>query len=245
MSSEDPERLAGLDASLLWLTQCWNANLDSNPFHGILAFSQGASLAGMLPLVTSPHYLFRNLHFLILINGYNPTPPPNKGFGGVPASKHSEANIINIPTLHIMGASNSVVQPSESIDLTLRFVEPIVYTHPHGHCLPSTVECFDLVASFLSLRYANLFLKQDPAVLEMRSRLRRLEAYAGSVIASESGSNPPRALMAVIDRNAVGGWSGGRRVEPGGGAPCPVEFVRKEKERREGGDRRKPEGKGE
>lgn len=240
LASTDPDRLAGLDASLLWLTQCWNASLSSDPFHGILAFSQGAALAGMLPLVQENHYLFRNLHFLILVNGYVPDPPPDKGFGGVKREDHLKVDIVNVPTLHICGAANKVVTPEESIELSKRFVNPVVYTHPHGHCLPTTKECFSLIGSFLSLRYAELYASQDPSVLLMQSRLKKLELYAGSLIAMESEENPPRALMAVVDRNAVGGWSGGRRNEPGGGAPCPVDFVKKEKERQEGPERIKP-----
>ena len=39
--SQTNERLAGVDASLLWLSQCWNSSLASDPYHGIFAFSQG------------------------------------------------------------------------------------------------------------------------------------------------------------------------------------------------------------
>jgi len=69
-------------------------------------------------------------------------------------------------------------------------------------------------------------------ILNMQARLRTLEADSQTIINHESGVNPPRALMAVIDRKEVGGWSGDRRVEPGGGAPCPSDFVLKEKERK-------------
>ena len=62
-------KLEGVDASLLWLSQVWNVTLDSDPYHGILAFSQGASLAAMLPLITARHYVFSKLRFMILASG--------------------------------------------------------------------------------------------------------------------------------------------------------------------------------
>lgn len=66
--SLDPSKLAGVDATLLWLSQCWNSQLQSDPYHGILSFSQGASFAGMWPLISTEQYKCRNLRFEILIN---------------------------------------------------------------------------------------------------------------------------------------------------------------------------------
>ena len=47
--------------------------------------------------------------------------------------------------------------------------------------------------------------------------------------------NPPKVLKAIISPDALGGWSGAKLRDPtdGGGAPCPKEFIRKQREREE------------
>ncbi|GMH88265.1 hypothetical protein TrST_g6922 [Triparma strigata] len=246
----DPDKLAGVDASLLWLSQCWNSQLQSEPYHGILGFSQGASMGGMWGLIETEQYRCRGLRFFLGVNGYVPCPPPDKGFGGVRREDHHKEAVLDIPSLHIYGLNNDVVTPEESRAVAKRFVDPVVYTHDYGHALPRTEECFNVVAEFLRREGRRLMEDYDPRILSMQAQLKSLEFQAGSMIARESEVNPPRALMAVIDRNAVGGWSGGRRVEPGGGAPCPEDFVKKEGERgkgkkQEGPDRRKRDKGGE
>ena len=77
-------------------------------------------------------------------------------------------------------------------------------------------------------------------MLEVEAREMVRESTEGGL-----GGDPPRALMAVIDKNSVGGWSGGRKQVPLRGAPCPGEFVKKKGDRNgevEGGNmgREKP-----
>lgn len=107
-------KLSGADASLLWLSQCWNVSLDSDPYHGILAFSQGAALAAMLPLIQDHHYAFKNLRFLMLVSGYIPSPPPERGFGHATKADHFRTEYVDIPSLHVVGKKNEVVVPEES-----------------------------------------------------------------------------------------------------------------------------------
>lgn len=72
-------------------------------------------------------------------------------------------------------------------------------------------------------------------ILATQRKLRRLEEYATNLVTSTAAMNAPRALMAVISPTAVGGWMGPKdRSDPtmdGGGAPCPLEFIRKKSER--------------
>ena len=62
------EPLPGLDATLLWLTQLFA----THNYAGIISFSQGASVASILPQL-GPRFT-RHLRFLIFISGY-PLPP--------------------------------------------------------------------------------------------------------------------------------------------------------------------------
>ena len=239
-------KLPGLDASLLWLNQCWNSCLLSNPYHGILAFSQGAALASMLPLITARHYNFINLEFVININGYIPNPPPKVGLSNVDFEDHFRTEYVDMPSLNIYGTKNDIVTPSESETLSKRFVNPVVYTHKHGHGIPNDKKVLNVIFEFLKLNTKEIIQGFSADLYKMQKRLGDLELEASRMIANVSGINPPRALMAVIDRTAVAGWSGDRRVEPGGGAPCPSDFIRKVGERRvnsEGGGREKPVGK--
>ena len=64
--------------------------------------------------------------------------------------------------------------------------------------------------------------------LALQSRLRLVEHQAARVVAEQIAADPPKALMAVISPQSLGGWSGGKRREfgaEGGGAPCPSEFL--------------------
>lgn len=66
-----------------------------------------------------------------------------------------------------------------------------------------------------------------------QAKLSMLEEYAAQVVANTVASNPPKALMAIIAPNAVGGWTGekDRNFNDGGGAPCPREFIMRRQER--------------
>jgi hypothetical protein len=65
-------------------------------------------------------------------------------------------------------------------------------------------------------------------VLALRNQLYLAEEEAAQTVARHIAENPPKALMAVISPENVGGWSGRKRRGPkeeGGGAPCPSEFL--------------------
>lgn len=60
------------------------------------------------------------------------------------------------------------------------------------------------------------------------------EQEAANIVAQRIAADPPKALMAVIQPQNVGGWSGRKRRGPneeGGGAPCPSEFLLKREKR--------------
>lgn len=70
-------------------------------------------------------------------------------------------------------------------------------------------------------------------ILALQNHLFLAEQQVANMVAQRIALDPPRALMAVISPQNVGGWTGGKRRAPneeGGGAPCPSEFLlRREK----------------
>lgn len=72
-------------------------------------------------------------------------------------------------------------------------------------------------------------------ILVLQNHLFLAEQEAATAVARQIAQDPPKALMAVISPQAVGGWSEGSRRrapnEEGGGAPCPSEFLLKRQNR--------------
>jgi hypothetical protein len=71
-------------------------------------------------------------------------------------------------------------------------------------------------------------------VLALQNQLYLAEQEAADAVARQIAADPPKALMAVISPQNVGGWHGARRREfgeEGGGAPCPPEFLLKREKR--------------
>jgi hypothetical protein len=82
--------------------------------------------------------------------------------------------------------------------------------------------------------------------LALRTALHTTEAHAADEIARQIAEDPPAALMAVIRPQAVAGWNGNKRRQPGeqgGGAPCPSEFLlhREKRQQSQGPERMHPE----
>ena len=71
-------------------------------------------------------------------------------------------------------------------------------------------------------------------ILALQNQLYMVEQEAAIMVAERIAADPPKALMAVIQPQKVGGWSGRKRRGPkeeGGGAPCPSEFLLKREKR--------------
>lgn len=85
-----------------------------------------------------------------------------------------------------------------------------------------------LVEQKKSLRTVNA---EAGNILVLQNHLYLAEQAAANAVAQRIAMDPPKALMAVISPQNVGGWSGAKRQAPeGGGAPCPSDFLlRREK----------------
>jgi hypothetical protein len=65
-------------------------------------------------------------------------------------------------------------------------------------------------------------------VLALQNQLYWAEQEVAHAVAERIAMDPPKALMAIVSPQNVGGWSGRKRRGPeeeGGGAPCPSDFL--------------------
>ncbi len=246
----------GLDASLFHLGQLWNQNLLSKPYQGILAFGQGAALAGIIQLIQkrqrealkknekkTEHYYMPGLQFMVLVSGYPLNPPPHKSkCRGVPSTWHVLQNGIidscSIDTLHMIGMRNAVVTPTQSMCLAKRFTFPRICQYDCGdhHPYPvlRTAAYYNVIGRFLVRQKKKNPSLKCPDILLLQRQLHNTEERATQLLINTLASNPPRALMAIISPNTVGGWLGTKEPssEDGGGAPCPLESISKRTSKR-------------
>jgi len=117
---------AGLDESLDLVAR----NLkDHGPFDGILAFSQGASLLSIIcSLREKGDERFQALCCAIFVAGYRSR-----------QTAHQElyADLVTIPTLHVIGDTDQVIPRAMSDDMLRNFQDPVVLRHDGGHFVPS------------------------------------------------------------------------------------------------------------
>ena len=114
---------------------------DSGPFDGILAFSQGASLASMLcyykQQMTEPNLHFQ---FIIFFSGFKSLLKPHS---------YMYRRQFQCPSFHTIGESDSVIPPQMSRDLAGVFDSPVTYSHIGGHFIPASPQLRTALQDFL------------------------------------------------------------------------------------------------
>lgn len=120
------------------------ANIDKEgPFVGVLGFSQGAALAAILCQIL--HTLHENqgqLKFGIFYSGFKSRLPAY--------SKYYERPIA-IPTMHVIGTLDTVVEEERTMKL-YDACEPskrVLLTHPGGHFVPNAKDILTKVVGFV------------------------------------------------------------------------------------------------
>jgi pimeloyl-ACP methyl ester carboxylesterase len=116
------------------------SHLRSEPFDGVLGFSQGAAMAGLIAAVQHAEEPSRLFDLVIMISGFTSQLPEHARLFETP---------IDLRSLHIIGRSDLIVSPRESAALTTRFADPVVLEHAGGHVVPSSHEIADRVARFI------------------------------------------------------------------------------------------------
>ena len=118
------------------LTVAWLESLSFTEFDGVLGFSQGAALAGLLAGLRG------DLGFAILVGGFvSPEPDHRSLYRSLAGSR--------VPSLHLIGDADSIVEPRESMRLAEVFTDSVVAQHPGGHVIPSGPAAVDEVRRFL------------------------------------------------------------------------------------------------
>lgn len=118
-------------------------------FDGVLGFSQGAALAGLL-LAAQEHGERRE----------SAVRPPRFGFGilvgGFTSDEPQHAELfrapLSTPSLHVTGAADSIVPMRDSLRLAARFATPSIVRHGGGHVVPADPEVVDRIVDFVVAR---------------------------------------------------------------------------------------------
>ncbi|MDN7183325.1 serine hydrolase family protein [Caballeronia sp. SEWSISQ10-4 2] len=133
-------------------TYDWMISLFKNegPFDGVFGFSQGAALAGLLvglrsmdgkPSEQTP----LAFDFAIMAGGFLANDPSLARLYESPAS-------YDLPSVHIIGRSDSVVPSQHSRMLASKFGKPLILEHDGGHVIAARPEIRRQLASFLKQR---------------------------------------------------------------------------------------------
>jgi hypothetical protein len=120
------------------------SQLRSEPFDGVFGFSQGAAMAGLIAAVQHVEEPVRIFGFVIMVSGFTSRLPEHARLFETP---------IDLPSLHIIGRSDTIVSPRESAALTARFADPVVLEHPSGHVVPSSGDIADRAARWIDANH--------------------------------------------------------------------------------------------
>ena len=103
---------------------------NEGPFDGVLAFSQGASLLGIIcALKEKGDERFDNFNFAIFVSGYKSRQSMHQ--------KYYEEKV-TLPTLHVMGETDKVIEKEMSVELSELYENKNVLEHKGGHFVPAT-----------------------------------------------------------------------------------------------------------
>lgn len=132
-ATDDPDTMIyeGLEESLKCVDDMCR---ERGPFHGLLGFSQGGSLAGIvarLQLQQHPLVSHCRFEFFISISGFacrDVRPEFNMSHG----CEH-EGGLLAVPSYHIWGEADTLVENNRSRAMSEWFIDPVVKTHGGGH----------------------------------------------------------------------------------------------------------------
>jgi len=120
----------GVEKSLEFIQELYQ----TDPFDGILAFSQGSLFAAYL--CTREHLKFPRLKFAIFFSGFQRCDfvTPRGDF----------------PTIHIYGEKDVLIPNSASEKLSSNFSNPVLVVHDSGHVVPSKAIYKNQIKEFLT-----------------------------------------------------------------------------------------------
>ncbi|CAG2182587.1 unnamed protein product, partial [Oppiella nova] len=128
-SSQESNTCKGFDETLSLIRHTFETQ---GPFDGILGFSQGSALVALLCCLKTLNEFNYNLKFVVIIAGFKSL-----------STKHLElfdrlnGQLIDIPSLHIIGETDQIIDKTRSEQLSQHFVNPFIIYHSGGHLVPS------------------------------------------------------------------------------------------------------------
>jgi len=119
-ATDDPETMIynGLDETIKYIDDCAKNN---GPFDGIIGFSQGGTLAGILAALVydkseKVQNLTKTLQFCVIISGF-PIRDTRKEYINLNGPLRDKNNPIAFPSFHVWGLNDFLVTPERSISL--------------------------------------------------------------------------------------------------------------------------------
>lgn len=102
---------------------------ENGPFDGILGFSQGAAMLGLICGLQQQGKLEFSFKFAIFVSAFKSRSVPHQ---------YLYDEIIMLPTLHVFGETDQVIQKPMSEEHLQHFHDPEILIHPGGHFIPAT-----------------------------------------------------------------------------------------------------------
>jgi pimeloyl-ACP methyl ester carboxylesterase len=155
----------GLETSIQMLQDLWDG--EKGRCVGIMGFSQGARLAQLIALLHQTaksqgltKVPFEGLRFVIIVAGYDRPIPDNWnktleacGCRMSDSSNTRSSGKIDIPSLHIWGASDPLIPATDSQANMKSFKDPAHHEHDGGHHVPMKAQSIKAYIDFLNQMY--------------------------------------------------------------------------------------------
>ena len=116
-------------------------------FDGIIGFSQGAKLAYLLAQHSHRSEVFPFLKFVVLASCYHGHHPAAGASLGI--NEATESDPLMIPSLHVIGELDKVVDPASSERVARTFADPKFHRHAGGHHLPMRSADLKVLVDFI------------------------------------------------------------------------------------------------
>jgi fermentation-respiration switch protein FrsA (DUF1100 family) len=132
------EGFSGWERSRDWVIEWLSA---APRIDGLLGFSQGAALTGLLAALRDSHPGALDFEFAIMVGGFTSTMP-----------QHAELFLrkLTVPSVHVTGRADTIVPRRDSLLLADRFADPLVLEHSGGHVIPGDRAVTAPIAAFLT-----------------------------------------------------------------------------------------------
>uniref|UniRef100_A0A0G4FBL9 Fe2OG dioxygenase domain-containing protein n=1 Tax=Chromera velia CCMP2878 TaxID=1169474 RepID=A0A0G4FBL9_9ALVE len=136
-ATDDPAsmRYEGLEASLEYINRVF---MSEGPFDGVIGFSQGGCLAGLLAALQP--YKHVSFKFIAIISGFycrdrdhvSRFIESGEGSTNLEEVRPRKA-AFSIPSFHVWGQKDQLVLPRRSEILASTFKDPVIHVHPSDH----------------------------------------------------------------------------------------------------------------